>query len=409
MKTALIIWTVMLTVSVGCLAAQDWPQWRGPNRDNHLVGFTPPKTWPKELTKKWSIAVGRGESSPVLVGDKVYVFSRQGGDEVTRCLDAASGKEVWKESYATAEVKGPAAQFPGTRSTPAVGEGKICTLGANGVVCCRDAAIGKLLWQKDEPRAEWYCSASPLIVDGLCIVFAGGLRAFDLASGTEKWKWPGNKDTYGSPVLMTADGVKQLVTPSKGMLAGVALADGKLLWQVPLRTDWFANYSTPLISDSTVIYSESKGKGKGAGFTGTMALKIAKEDGTFTTKELWKSPLVAAGYHTPLLKGDLIFGVGADRKLYCMDAKKGELLWAGKEEQGECGCILDGGTVLLALSSSKQLIVFEPSAKEYKEIARYQVGVDEPWSVPIIAGNRVYVKDSGKIDKVGSLTMLTIE
>src|SRR5437870_5750067 len=119
--------------------AQDWPQWRGPTRNNKVAGFTEPTTWPKELTKKWKVTVGVGESSPVLVGDKLYVFARQGGDEVTLCLDAATGKELWKDKYATAAVKGPAGGFPGPRSTPAVGEGKVCTLGVNGVVSCVDA------------------------------------------------------------------------------------------------------------------------------------------------------------------------------------------------------------------------------------------------------------------------------
>jgi outer membrane protein assembly factor BamB len=407
MRTALVSWTAMLTVSVACLWAQDWPQWRGPNRDNHLVGFTPPKTWPKELTKKWTVVVGFGESSPVMVGDKVYVFARQGGEEVTWCLDAATGKEVWKDKYATAAVTNAAKSFPGTRSTPAVGEGKVCTLGVNGMVSCLDAATGKVLWRKEEAKPQWHTSSSPLIVDGKCIVFGGGLVAFDLADGAEKWRWSGAKETYGSPVLMKVDGIQQVVTPAKGALAGIALADGKLLWQVALRTDYFANYSTPLVSGSTVIYSESKGKGKGGGFTGTMALKISKKDDTFTATEIFKSPLVAAGYHTPLLKDDLLFGVDADMKFYCMDAKTGEARWTGKEQQGVCGCILDGGRVLLALSTDQQLIVLEPSAKEYKEIARYKVGEAKTWAVPIVAGNRVYVKDND--NKIGSLTLLTIE
>ena len=125
--------------------AQDWPQWRGPNRDNHVVGFSAPKTWPKELTKKWKVSVGVGESSPALVGDRIYVFGRQGGDEVAMCLDAASGKELWRDKYAAAAVKGPASGFPGPRSTIAVGNGKVCTLGVGGVVSCLDAANGKVL------------------------------------------------------------------------------------------------------------------------------------------------------------------------------------------------------------------------------------------------------------------------
>src|SRR5262249_6745799 len=85
----------MLFSSAG-VDAQDWPQWRGPNRDNKVAGFTAPATWPKELTQKWKVTVGEGLAAPALVGDKVYVFAKQGGNEVTLCLEAATGKELWK-------------------------------------------------------------------------------------------------------------------------------------------------------------------------------------------------------------------------------------------------------------------------------------------------------------------------
>src|SRR6267142_4801419 len=127
-KTGYVLLAYAVLLGANCVWAQDWPQWRGPNRDNHVTGFTEPATWPKELTKKWKVTVGVGESSPVLVGDKIYVFSRQGGDEVTLCLDAADGKEVWKDKYPATAIKGPASAYPGPRSTPAVGEGKVCTL-----------------------------------------------------------------------------------------------------------------------------------------------------------------------------------------------------------------------------------------------------------------------------------------
>src|SRR5437764_478320 len=92
-KTALA--AACLLLAAGTAQAQDWPQWRGPARDNHVTGFAEPKTWPKELTKKWKVPVGIGESSPVLAGDKLYVFGRDGDDEVVRCLNAETGKEVW--------------------------------------------------------------------------------------------------------------------------------------------------------------------------------------------------------------------------------------------------------------------------------------------------------------------------
>src|SRR5438445_13448714 len=85
-----------LLLSAHGVWTQDWPQWRGPNRDNKVTGFLAPKTWPKALTQKWKVTVGDGESSPVLVGDKIYVFARQGGDEGAMCLDAGSNQELWK-------------------------------------------------------------------------------------------------------------------------------------------------------------------------------------------------------------------------------------------------------------------------------------------------------------------------
>jgi outer membrane protein assembly factor BamB len=399
----------MLLLAVATARSQDWPQWRGPNRDNHVVGFVEPKTWPKELAKKWSVKVGIGESSPVSAGDKIYTFGRQGNEEVTLCLDAATGKEIWNDKYKAVAVTGPASGYPGARSTPAVGDGKVCTLGVGGVVSCLDAKSGKVIWRKDREKPLFYTSTSPMIVDGKCIIFAGPLTAFDLATGEEKWTWAGAGAPYGSPVLLAVDGVKQVVTPAagkgkgtSGMLAGVSFADGKLLWQIPIGAPYQSNYSTPVVNGDTVIYSETGGKGKAGG--NIIALKIEKKGDGFSTKELWKMSFSAAGYHTPVLKGNLLFGVNSALNFFCMDVKTGATLWTDKTRRGQSGAILDAGSVLLALSSDQDLIAFEPSAKEYKEIAKYHVGEGETWSVPIIAGNRVYVKDKG-----GSLSMLTIE
>jgi outer membrane protein assembly factor BamB len=384
--------------------AQDWPQWRGANRDNKVVGFTAPKEWPKELTKKWKVTVGVGEASPLLVGDKVYTFGRQGGEEVTICLDAATGKEIWKDKYATKAADGPASKFPGPRSTPAAGDGKICTLGVRGVVSCFDAGMGKIVWRKDtKDFPDFFTSTSPVIADGMCIVFLGSLTAFDLANGEKKWT-AGGGAPYGSPVLMTVDGTKQVVTPTgSNNLVGVRLADGKQLWQVKLvGTRYFPNYSTPLVDGSTVYYSVTGGKGaKGSYFT---ALKIEKKGDTFTATELWKKNFSANEYHTPLLKDGMIFGVNPGKTFFCVDAKTGAELWKDSKTRGKCGSILDVGPVLLSLNSDSKLVAFKASDKEYIEVAKYTVSTEETWSVPIIAGNRVFVKDNG-----GNLTLWTIE
>lgn len=156
--------------------ANDWPQWRGPNRDGKASGFKTPETWPKELVQKWKASVGEGVATPALVAGKLYVFSRQEGNEILRCLDAATGKELWQNKYESLGATGPASRFSGPRSSPAVAGGKVVTVGVRGVISCLDAATGKLLWRKDEFKSypRFHPSSSPIIVDGLCIAQLGG-------------------------------------------------------------------------------------------------------------------------------------------------------------------------------------------------------------------------------------------
>ena len=165
-KAGMVVCAMLLTAS--CVAAQDWPQWRGPNRDNKVVGFTEPKAWPKELTQKWKVNVGLGDASPVLVGDKIYVFTRQGDDEVTLCLNAKDGTEIWHDKYAAREVTGSARGHPGPRCSPAAAEGKICTLGVAGVLSCLDADKGTVVWRKDSKAwPRFFTSSSPIIAGGI--------------------------------------------------------------------------------------------------------------------------------------------------------------------------------------------------------------------------------------------------
>ncbi len=389
-RTGVLVGCVVL-LGASAVVAQDWPQWRGPNRDNKVVGFIAPAMWPKALTQKWTATVGIGESSPVLVGDNLYVFGRQGGNEVTTCLDAASGKVVWQDKYAAAAPTGGARQYPGTRSTPAAADGKIYTLGVRGVVSCLDAATGKIVWRKDTGSyPQFFTSSSPLIVDGKCIVFVGALTAFDLATGEPKWRWSGGTAPYGSPVLMTVAGTKLIVTPFAGGLAGVTLADGKLAWQVKVGSadTWQSFYGTPIIDGQTVIYS-SYAKGKGGT---TLALKIDKTSTGFTATEVWRKNQTPYQYNTPVLRDGLLFGQSSGRSFFCMDAKTGDVLWTDKTTHGECGGVLNAGSVILALTGDSELIAFEPSRKGYLEVARYKVSATPGLAYPIVAGNRVFVK-----------------
>src|SRR5437868_3669209 len=186
-------------VVVGCVAigggfgakvaSADWPQWRGANRDAKATDFKAPAEWPKELKPAWKAPVGDGVSTPALVGDRIYVFSRENDNEVTRCLDAKDGKEIWQDKYPAPPVQGPDAGYSGPRSSPAVSDGKVVTLGVHGTVSCLDADSGKMIWRKEATGApRFHTASSPVIVNGMAVAQVGGqsngaIVAYDLGSG----------------------------------------------------------------------------------------------------------------------------------------------------------------------------------------------------------------------------------
>ena len=395
----------VVLICAGCVFAQDWPQWRGANRDGKVSGFTAPEKWPQQLAQKWKTTVGAGDSTPALVGDKLYVFSRQGEEEVISCLNAADGKEVWKEHYTAQTVGGPSAkQHSGPRSSPAVADGKVVTLGVAGVVSCLDTS-GKLLWRKDPfPKVtpRFFTSMSPIIVDGMAIAHVGGqgngaIIAFALATGDEKWRWGAEGPDYGSPALLTVDGTKQIVTPTEKSIVGIAVADGKLLWQQPFPIQGMAyNAATPIVDGQTVIYT---GKGRGA-----KAVKIEKQGDKFVANELWANPDLAPQFTSPVLKDGMLFGLSDKGNLYCLDAKTGKTAWtdtAARDRQGFTS-IVDGGSCLVALPSSSEMVVFKPDGKQYQEVAKIKVSDTPIYAHPVLAGNRIFVKDQ---DSVALLTV----
>jgi len=389
----------VILIAAGCALGKDWPQWRGPNRDGKVSGFTAPKKWPKELTQKWKTTVGLGDATPALVGDKLYVFTRQGNEEVTLCLDASSGKEVWRDKYVAQAVTGAAARHPGPRSSPAVAEGKVVTLGVGGVLSCLDAATSKVVWRKDPfPKVvpRFFTAMSPIIVDGMAIAHLGSqgngaIMAYDLDTGNEKWKWAVEGPEYASPVLLTVGGTKQIVTLTEKNIVGVGADDGKLLWQLPFAPQGRAyNAATPIVEGQMVIYT-------GAG-RGTKAVKIEKQTDGFTAKELWSNPDLAPQFNTPVLKGGLLFGLSNRGNLFCINAKTGQSAWTDTAQHGRgFAAMVSAGSCLLALPNTSELIVFKPEGKQYSEIARYKVSDTPTYAHPIISGNRVYVKDQESV------------
>ena len=289
-------WIVLVTglATAPGVTAQDWPQWRGPNRDGAATSFSTPASWPARLTQRWNIEVGLGYATPLLVGDRIYMYTRQNEDEVLMALDADSGDEIWRTSYAAPFDMNPATapHRAGPKSTPAYADGRLFTLGMSGIVTAFDAESGRQLWQKPELETHplYHTSMSP-VVDGDRVVFHvgghddGALTAFDVATGEVRWSWTGDGPAYGSPLVVDLEGTRQVVTFTQEHMVGISIATGELLWQRPFTTGNTTTSQTPILFENTVIEA-----GRGNGIT---AFRVVREGDAWTTDNLWHTDEVS--------------------------------------------------------------------------------------------------------------------
>ena len=386
---------VVFLISTISLFSQDWPQFRGATRDGKVTGFKAPSSWPSELTQQWKVTVGTGDATPVLVGKKMYLHTRQGGDEVILCLDASTGKELWRSSYPVTPVTGPSTSHPGPRSTPAVSDGKVVTFGVSGILSCLDASIGKVIWRKENPANEFpqfYTGMSPLIVEGVCLAHVGTkdkgqFLALDLNSGKEKWVWNGDGPAYASPSLMTIAGQKHIIVQTEKNLVALNFTDGKVLWQVSAApSQRFYNCSSPCIDGNKIYYT-----GQGTGIKG---IEVSRQGDQFVTKELWSNTEVGAKWNTPVLVAGYLYGFSDQKRAYCVNASNGQTGWIDNTVNSDFATISDCGNLLIGLPSTGNLLVFKPDPKAYTEVAKYKVAETAVYAFPVIAGTTIYVKDA---------------
>jgi len=392
-----VIITLVLLSSTDSFS-QNWTQWRGSTRDSKVTGFKNPSEWPSELKQEWRVNAGFGDATPVLAGDKIYVNTRQDNDEVILCIDAASGKELWKNQYPCEAVTGPSGSHPGPRSTPAISGGKVVTFGATAILSCFDAGTGKLLWRRENPTKAvplFYTGMSPLIFENLCIAHVGTkdngeVIALDLSTGEEIWKWAGDGPAYASPSVMTVEGQKHLVVQSEKNLMALDLKNGKILWQIATPVQQrFYNCVSPYI-DGEIIYYTGQG-------TGIKAIKVEKAGNKFATKELWSNAEVGAKWNTPVLKDGFLYGFTDQKRIYCLNATTGQTAWIDDVVNSDFSTIVDCGSVLIGLASTANLIVIKPDPEVYKEAVRYKVSETSIYAFPVISGNNIYIKDAESI------------
>jgi len=384
----------------------DYTQWRGANRDGTVANFTEPSAWPEQLTQRWKVEVGTGYATPLLVGDRLYLFSRLEGQEVMQALDAASGKVIWRSGYPVTFTMHSATtrHGEGPKSTPVFFNGRLFSIGMTGVVTAWDAASGKQLWQKpgSEPVPLYTTHAfSPIIEGGTVIFHVGGhnkgaLTAFDLQTGAVKWSWDGDGPGYGSPVVTTFGGTRQLVTITQGKVIGVDVSNGALLWERPFVSTNNTNGMTPVVNGQAVIVSGNGGP--------TTAFAVARRNNQWTTDTLWENADSQLRFTNPVVVGNTLIGMSTRNsgQYYGVDVNSGKTLWLSEPRQGTNAAVAKAGSVVFFLEDDGELLVTRGNPTGFETIKRYHVADSETWTQPTISGKRIFVKD------VSSLTLWTL-
>jgi len=387
-----------VSFSLDAQRATDWTQWRGPNRDGSAP-FTAPQSWPEQLTQRWKVEVGTGYATPIVVGNRVYVFARQGQNELMMALDADTGKEIWKNpGYAAVFTMQSAttAHGPGPKSTPVFSDGKLFTIGMTGVVTAWDAATGKQLWQKpgntDNMPVFTTHAFSPLVHSGLVIFHLGGdaggaLTAFDVTTGAEKWSWKGDGPGYGSPVLANFAGTSQAITITQQKLVSVDAASGALLWERPWVSPNKTNSITPVVYGQTVIVS---GNGDP-----TTQFSVTRKDGKWLVQPTWTNADIPMRMSNPVLAGDTLYGMSTRNsgQYFAVDAKTGKTLWLSEGRQAGNVSMATAGSLVLSLESDGELVILRNSQTAFEPVKRYKLSEAETWPQGVYAGNRILVKD----------------
>lgn len=369
----------------------DYPQWRGTTGDGSASSFTAPTKWPPVLRRQWTAEVGEGYGTPLVIGQTVYVFTRRGEEEVMTALDAATGRERWHTGYSApySPSQATAAHGAGPKATPLFLSGMLFTQGVGGVVSAFDVSSGRRVWHTSEPKEQPFYSAasSPTGEGGLVVVHPGNyepLTAFDAKTGTVRWR-VGAGGFFMSPLLVTLDDVRQVVTVSQTGVIGVSVPDGRLLWQYPWDGGGMGG-SMPIVFEGMVIV--------GAG-SGMKTFKPTRRGAAWAIEPRWETTDVSLYLSNPVVVGDALFGLSQRNRgqLFALDARTGKVLWLGRPREATNTAVVKSNDLLFLLHDDGRLIVARADRTAFQPIARYNLSESATWAQPAISGGRIFIKD----------------
>ncbi len=342
-------WTaVFATVSTAGLAADDWPQWRGPERLAVWQETGIVDELPDELKVAWATPLRAGYSGPAVADGRVFITdwaedpdSRTlDGTERALALDERSGEVLWTHEWRTSYRMLSVAYAIGPRATPTVDGDRVYVVGGTGRLWCLDVATGRVLWEKDYVAEygtsvpTWGIVSAPLVDGDRLITVVGGepdalVVAFDKHTGDEIWRAIDvtTEMGYAQPVIYEAGGVRQLIIWHPQALASLDPETGEQYWEQPWEVGMGVTVATPVRSDDYLLVSQF--------FYGSLMVRLSRDRPAAT--HLWQgqgrselpdqTDTIHAMVTTPVISGDYVYGVDSYGELRGLDARTGRRLW----------------------------------------------------------------------------------
>jgi outer membrane protein assembly factor BamB len=376
---------LICTAAISHTRADEWPQWRGPQRDGvwRETGIVEEFDKP-QLEIRWRAPIASGYSGPTVADGRVFVTDRLVEPkqiERVHCFDAQTGRNLWTHTYDC--LYSGVGYEAGPRASVTLDGDRAYSLGTMGHLFCFEAASGKVQWKKDclaEYKIRmpiWGIASSPIVVDDLLIVQIGGegacLVAFDKVSGHERWHALDDRASYAAPILIEQAGKRVLVCWTGDNVVGLDPMNGQVYWKHPFKPNKMViNISTPVVEGNRMFMT--------AFYDGSLMLKF--DPNKLAVEQLWRRQGVdekqTDALHsiiaTPYFEGDFVYGVDSYGELRCLDAKTGDRIWESLEATPKARWsnihMVRNGDRMFLFNERGELIIAKLSPQGYDEISR---------------------------------------
>lgn len=407
--------------------ADEWPQWRGPQRDGvwRETGIVETFDSP-QITTRWRTPIGAGYSGPTVAAGRVYLCDRvlePEQQERILCLDAKTGKPIWTYAYPCLYTIGYKA---GPRASVTIDSGRVYALGAMGHLHCLSDE-GELLWKHD-CQAEydinmpvWGIAASPLIYENLVIVHIGGrdatLMAFDKTSGKEVWRALRDRAQYSAPIVIQQAGQPVVVCWTGDSVAGLDPATGKVHWRHEFTPSHMPiGIATPVVQGDRLFVTSF--------YDGSLMLRLNQDK--LAVEKIWRrvglsekdTDALHSIISTPVFLGDYIYGVDSYGELRCLAADTGERVWEDQSATPRARWstihFVQHGDKFWMFNERGELMIANLTPQGFREISRAKL--IEPtreqlpqrngvcWSHPAFAYGHVFARNDNELVCASLLT-----